>query len=374
MWWEIGVLVGLCLGAGLACVVVWRRRSGADASPRHCGVSWNPVRAKGWDGEGSAHWPPPRPGEAEAVLERLGACLARLYGEPGLAAGQACQLFAAAGRELPLPVAEAVQRVSGEATAGSLLARLSSPNTSLAAVADLVAANAVLAGNVLKIANSPLFGLRAAIVDVERAIGVVGLGNVRALVFAELLEQAEVPGGPTRPARSAMWVHMAKTAVLARRIAPAFAGLDAGVAYTAGLLHDVGKLTLPGGRKSVAPWHPPAEAAAYGVHHGTAGHAVCDGFDLPATLAQAVRLHHAPSWVEMEDLDAEVADIRLAVAVGMADALALSLDGCDPDCLLPLCHSYRFLIREPVLADVLADPALLGELSRTTALVRVSHS
>ncbi|MHC1789983.1 HDOD domain-containing protein [Solidesulfovibrio sp.] len=373
MRWEILVLAGLCLGAGLLLVLELRRRR-AGARAEHAAPA-DPARARnGSAGTVPALWPPPGPGEAEAMLERLGACLVRLYGEPGVAAGQASGLFGPACRVLPLPVAEAVRRVGDDATAGSLLARLSSPNTSLAAVAGLVAANPVLAGNVLKIANSPLFGLRAAIIDVDRAIGVVGLGNIRALVFAELLEQAEVPGGPSRPARNALWVHMAKTAVLARRIAPAFAGLDAGVAYTAGLLHDVGKLTLPAARRTVAPWHPPAETAAYGVHHGSAGHAVCGGFDLPATLAQAVLLHHAPSWVEMEDLDAEMADIRLAVAVGLADSLALSLDGCDPTRLLPLCHSYRFLIREPILAEVLADPALGAELARTTALVRVSRS
>ncbi|WP_197084238.1 HDOD domain-containing protein [Desulfovibrio sp. TomC] len=315
-----------------------------------------------------------RTGEGEAVLERLGLGLARLYDEPDAAAGREHRFFAASGRSLPPGIAAAVRQVSQDAASGSLLPRLSNPRTSLGAVVDLVAANPVLAGNVLKIANSPLYGLRAEIAAVEQAVAVVGLGNVRALVFAELLERAEVPGGPTRPARGAMWAHMAKTAVLARRIAPAFAGLDAGVAYTAGLLHDVGKLTLPAAGQSAAPWRPPAELAAYGVHHGLAGYAVCGGFDLPGNLSQAVCLHHAPSWVEIEDLEAGLADIRLALAVGMADTLALSLDGCDPGRLLPLCHSYRFLINEPILAEALADPALAVELSRATALVRVSRS
>ena len=375
MQWEFWVLGGLVLGAGLVFVVAWLRRSGAAASDPGGAAGLAPYRAGNWDRPGVSGRPPAaRPGEAEAVLVRLGAGLARLYDEPVTVAGQECHLFAAHGRTLPPPVAAAVRQVSGDATSGSLLTRLSSPHTSLAAVADLVAANPVLAGNVLKIANSPLYGLRAGIATVEQALAVVGLGNVRALVFAELLDRAEVPGGPTRPARGAMWVHMAKTAVLARRIAPAFPGLDAGVAYTAGLLHDVGKLTLPAGRIAATPWHPPAENAAYGVHHGLAGFAVCGGFDLPGILSQAVRLHHAPSWVEMEDLEAGMADIRLAVAVGMADALALSLDGCDPGCLLPLHHSYRFLVNEPILAEVLADPALVGELSRASALVQVSRN
>ena len=66
-------------------------------------------------------------------------------------------------------------------------------------------------------------------------------------------------------------------------------------------------------------------------------------------------------------------DIRLALAVGMADALTLVLDGRNPETILPLRHSYRFLVNEPVLADVLADPALLGEVSRTMALLAATR-
>ena len=75
----------------------------------------------------------------------------------------------------------------------------------------------------------------------------------------------------------------------------------------------------------------------------------------------------------MEDLEADTAGIRLALAVGLADALTLVLDGRNPATLLPLRHSYRFLINEPVLAEVLADPALLGEVSRTMALLAATR-
>jgi hypothetical protein len=315
---------------------------------------------------------PPRPGEAEAVLERLGACLERLYSEPG-ETGEAGRLFAATGQPLPPEVARAARRVGGDATAGTLIARLSDPRINLAVVAGMIAANPLLTGNVLKIANSPLFGLRAALADVGQAIGLIGLGNVRSLLFAELLENAASQGGLDKAGRTALWGHMAKTAVLARRIAPAIAGLDAGAAYTAGLLHDIGMLVSPAGNSPVDVWNPAGETAAYGVDHGAAGAAVCDGFALPTHLVQAVRLHHAPAFVEMEDLEAETPDIRLALAVGLADALTLVLDGRNPATIPPLRHSYRFLINEPVLADVLADPALLGEVSRTMALLAASR-
>lgn len=319
--------------------------------------------------------PPPRPGEAEAVLERLGAGLERLYSEPD-AAGETGRLFTTHGPALPPQVAKAAQGVGGDATAGTLIARLSDPQINLTVVAGMIAANPLLSGNVLKIANSPFFGLRAAIADVGQAIGIIGLGNVRTLLFTELLENAAAQSGLDKTARTALWGHMAKTAVLARRIAPAIAGLDPGVAYTAGLLHDIGLLALPAlpvGQAPVDVWNPAGETAAYGTHHGTAGAAVCTGFALPAHLVQAVGLHHAPAFAEMEDLEAETTGIRLALAVGLADALTQVLDGRDPATILPLRHSYRFLVNEPILAEVLADPALLGEVSRTMALLAATR-
>lgn len=316
---------------------------------------------------------PPRSAEAEAVLERLGAALERLYAEPG-DVGAAGRLFAGKDHPLPPAVAAAARRVGGDAAAGSLIARLSDPQTSLTVVAGVIAANPLLAGNVLKVANSPLFGLRSAIADVGQAIGTIGLGNVRALVFADLLENAAQGSGLDKAARLSLWSHMAKVAVISRRIAPAFAGLDAGVAYTAGLLHDIGLLALPTGETAIDVWNPAAEIAAYGVHHGAAGAAVCAGFALPEHLVRAVGLHHAPAFAELEDLPTEASDMRLALAVGLADALTLVLDGRDPAAIVPLRHSCRALINEPVLADVLADPALLDELSRTMAMVAASRA
>jgi len=378
---SLYLAAGLILAVGLLALLAARRRRRAAWQQRVAAFANRAPGSTAAPGPATASVrdaatvAPPRPGEAEAVLERLGAALERLYDEPG-DVGDSGRLFAAKGAPLPPQVAAAAKRVGGDAAAGTLIARLSDPQINLSVVAGMIAANPLLTGNVLKIANSPFFGLRAAIADVGQAIGVIGLGNVRTLLFAELLENAATQSGLDKAARTALWGHMAKTAVLARRIAPAIAGLDAGVAYTAGLLHDIGLLALPArpvGQAPVDVWNPAGETADYGVHHGAAGAAVCAGFALPTNLVQAVGLHHAPAFAEMEDLAAETPDIRLALAVGMADALTQVLDGRNPASILPLRHSYRFLVNEPVLAEVLADPALLGEVSRTMALLAATR-
>jgi putative nucleotidyltransferase with HDIG domain len=305
----------------------------------------------------------------QAAIERIGLGLTRLFADPGPAEASEATLF---DRHRPVAAAivAAATRLGGLAAGSGLLARLNNPRTPLGAVASLVAADPILAGHVLKVANSPLYGLRGSLADVEKAIVVLGLGNLRALVFADLLDRSTGQDGPPRPARRRLLVHMARTAVLARRIAPALSGLDPAMAYTAGLLHDVGQLVLPPGH--ISGCSPTDEVACCGEHHGAAGGAVCRSFDLPEGVAQAVRLHHAPCRVELEDLGVSLAEARAATALALADGLAWALDGAEAAASPPLRHSYRFLVNEAALAEMLADPGLVVEMERTLALVRLA--
>ncbi len=307
---------------------------------------------------------------AQHMLERIAVGLERLFAEPTpLPAG--CGGMFATSQPSP-PAIAAAERLGGLAAGSGLLARLGDPATPLGVVAALVSADPILAGHVLTIANSPLFGLRGQLADVEKAIAVIGLANLRALVFSELLEQGGHQAGLARPARQGLVAHMARTAVLARRIAPALPGLDPAMAYTAGLLHDVGKLALPAGAALGRSRPPQEEVARWGDHHGAAGWAVCRRFELPVEIGQAVRLHHGPGWVELEDGGAGLAEARLAVAVALAEGLALALEEDGTAAIVPLRHSYRFLIRDAVLADALADPGLAAEMGRAMALVRLA--
>lgn len=373
MQWEYALLAAACGAAG-AAVLLPRLRRGDAPCPRAGAVSGRtdapPLAAKAGP---AAPLGPAGLSEAttEQMLERLAIGLERLFAEPTpLPTG--CGGMFAPSQPSPPAVAAAAERLGGLAGGSALLARLGDPATPLGVVAALVSADPILAGHVLTIANSPLFGLRGQLADVEKAIAVIGLANLRALVFSELLEQGGHQAGLNLPARQALVAHMARTAVLARRIAPALPGLDPAMAYTAGLLHDVGKLALPAGAAQGRSRPPQEEVARWGDHHGAAGWAVCRRFELPVEIGQAVRLHHGPGWVELEDGGAGLAEARLAVAVALAEGLALALEEDETAAIVPLRHSYRFLIRDAALADALADPTLAAEMGRAMALVRLA--
>lgn len=117
-----------------------------------------------------------------------------------------------------------------------------------AAIRDLVAlfkTDPTLAPPLLKSANSIWYRRDGEVVlsigDAVQRIGMRGVENV--LVTQMVRGMLCRPGGAYDRMVEQVWLHMLRTAPLARRIAPAF-GVDPEIAYTLGLLHDVGKLAI----------------------------------------------------------------------------------------------------------------------------------
>lgn len=353
----------------LLLVVVWRIvRRGRQATPPF---------------ETVAPLEPERPSRSALLVSdsaagrRLAACLAGLLREVDQDVPGGRELFALPARPWPAALAKGLSRLSAGAAGGEALRRLQDPAVSPRQLADVIAADPVLTGQVLKIANSPLFGLRASVSSLQQAIGTMGLTNLRMLLFSEVLESAGARAGLAVPLRRELWPHLGASAVLARHIAPAFPGLDAGALFTAGILHDIGRLALYGPGDAAFYDDPRDEAARFGVNHAVAGSAACLEFDLPRDLREGVRLHHAPFYVEMEALDAEVADIRLALALGVADRLAHGFeDGGgalhEADAIPPILGSYRFLLQAPALARCLQDPKLHADLAQARSMLRLA--
>ncbi|MFO7652709.1 MAG: HDOD domain-containing protein [Candidatus Krumholzibacteriia bacterium] len=122
--------------------------------------------------------------------------------------------------------------------------------------------------------------------------------------------------------------HSLYVALAARELAHHTLGrVDPAVAFTAGLLHDLGKVVLSAHLAAhteaiasdldagVLPDFVSGERLRLGCDHGEAGSALIEHWRLPSVLASPVRHHHAP-------LDAEPAHQPLASVVHLADMLA----------------------------------------------------
>ena len=128
----------------------------------------------------------------------------------------------------------------------------------------------------------------------------------------------------------AHWRQALGTATATRELAP-HAGLDAGEAFLAGLLHDAGQLALGLFHLQLAARtlalsrdldiEPrAAELQILGVGHDEVGAKLAQHWHLPASIVAAIAGHHAPPALEPGDR------LSLAALVHVADVMAHALD------------------------------------------------
>lgn len=161
-----------------------------------------------------------------------------------------------------------------------------------------------LAARVLRVANSAFYGLSNHVSSVGEAVVVLGFHSVRSLALAAGIINQFPPGGGKQFDRLAFWRHAIGVGVCARVIA-ARRGENGETAFTAGLLHDVGKLVLDahfheefeavlGYREEHDCELIDAEQAVLNLTHAAIGFEVAQRWKFPATIQWAIRDHHRP--------------------------------------------------------------------------------
>lgn len=122
---------------------------------------------------------------------------------------------------------------------------LANPDVDLRHIADLAGTDAVLAGQIIRMANSAYYSRgSASITSLGPALQRLGIRAVRGLVFALTLPRS-FPAGSTFPTRG-LWRHSLAVAALASSLCDEL-GLPAGrkeEAWMGGLIHDIGALAL----------------------------------------------------------------------------------------------------------------------------------
>ena len=118
-----------------------------------------------------------------------------------------------------------------------------SKNVSVNQVAELLRSDPATSAKLLRLVNSPYFGIPGGVNDVARAIPFVGFNTLYQLVLSiSVLETLGAKGGPFDP--RALWLHSLTVATAARELAAEVRFSDGGACFTAGLLHDMGKIAL----------------------------------------------------------------------------------------------------------------------------------
>lgn len=123
-----------------------------------------------------------------------------------------------------------------------LLDLLARDDVEIRELVALISSDPAFSSQILRVANSPLFGFRAQIDSLQSALVVLGLRRVRSLCMT-VATANHMKAALRIEELSRCWRHMLACALLTDELARSCSALE-DRAYTAGLLHDVGRLGL----------------------------------------------------------------------------------------------------------------------------------
>lgn len=217
------------------------------------------------------------------------------------------------------PFSPVLNRLTGE---------MARESVSFAKLAELIESDAVLAGNVLRVVNSALYGLRSTVSSVRHAISILGLNKLRNLVLGLSVSRLWTKvHGPVGWSMAHFNRHAVAVALLSDLIAMEVDVEYPEGAFTAGLLHDIGKLLIAVSFPSEfldidnltgadLEKETGFEELILGVRHADLSAAALERWNLPAPIREAVAGHHDALGTGR---------IRLSGVVHLADAAANAL-------------------------------------------------
>jgi HD-like signal output (HDOD) protein len=168
-------------------------------------------------------------------------------------------------------------------------------------VIELVSYDAAIAGQCLRMANSPLYAKRRT-ETVRAAVMALGIERVRTLLLGLCLNQV-IPHDKWVMEPNAFWRHSLACALVTQRMAKGIGYRDPEKAYLAGLIHDIGLLVnsilyttqfrecVSRASDEHAPLHA-IEQEILGFTHCDSGYILSEQWGLPAELANCISCHH----------------------------------------------------------------------------------
>jgi putative nucleotidyltransferase with HDIG domain len=201
---------------------------------------------------------------------------------------------------LALLVGEVGMLPSAPTAFQEILVCLQNPAASLTDAAQIIARDAAMTANIMKLVNSAFFGSRRPITTIDRAVAYLGMDTLGALVLGHSVFQSGVATGVAGFSLERLWQHSEQTAAAARAIALSenLSAAKADEAFLAGVLHDVGKVVFA--TKAAARSNDPGDAGAVAqmeAHHAEVGAYLLGLWGFPNSIVEAVAFHHTPSEV-----------------------------------------------------------------------------
>ena len=180
---------------------------------------------------------------------------------------------------------------------------INDPNSSSADIAEVLKKDQVLTAKVLKLINSPYYGIPGEVTDVRRALAYLGFNTLAQLILSVSIISMFPEKKTGRFSMYDFWRHALATAVASDSIGKKVKHPRPEECFTCGLLHDIGKIVL----HQIAPdeflqviqiaekeqiTFAEAEQKLSVPPHGYLGEFIANKWRLPLVIRMSIRYHH----------------------------------------------------------------------------------
>ena len=260
--------------------------------------------------------------------------------------------------------------------AAQVLRIVADPDSTTDELQRVVSTDQALASQILKIANSAMFGMVREVKTLTQAIMTLGFSTIKSVVIASSAKNLYNRGGAGLQERL-LWEHALTTAIAGRAYAKQLRSPRTEEVFLAGLMHDIGKSVM--GVKFPDRYSAMVrtvyneqvdafqlELDTFGFDHAMVGEALLRSWNLAQSIEQTARWHHEP-------LEAPPEHRPLCALVALGNQVALSLNvgigrpeslaGATEQALeiLQITPEHLEELREPTLQALELDKSLLTE-------------
>jgi putative nucleotidyltransferase with HDIG domain len=230
-------------------------------------------------------------------------------------------------------LAQAIDRVKPiPQVALKIIRTFESENYSTKEIATLIRQDQVISAKVINICNSAYVSAKKQIKSIDQALVILGARLVVHLVLSSALEnflKSSTRGYSM--SKGGVYHHALSTAIVSEHISRMIAKSEPDIAYTAGLLHDIGKVLLDQYvglampqfyRRIYSDGHElqDVERSLLGITHAEAGARLAELWSFPPALKDAIVFHSQPELAQN--------DPDLTHVVYLADLLISRFDTC----------------------------------------------
>jgi putative nucleotidyltransferase with HDIG domain len=191
--------------------------------------------------------------------------------------------------------------------ATKILKMIRSDNFNINEISHVVESDPGLTLKLIKVANSPLYGMRTQISSVNHAIMTLGLNKLTNIVLSISLYSKFLANkqGEFAHYMDLFWQHSAATGAVSKHLCQILKQNYKEMEFLGGLLHDIGKLTMlqydtkkyvevinlieKSGMRDIE-----AEKQVFGLHHLEVGREIAIQWQLPKELIEIISLHNSP--------------------------------------------------------------------------------